>query len=441
MRKFDRAHIAQMLLRDSSLCGMSIRLVLFNIINLLFLLAGAGFFLLVSPKVFLAILALGLVALAIAYPLNLGTIRVTRSFEETSKLRPAEVRKVIDAALNATADDGRSDMPVRLDPEVEAKVAHGLIGNFLVVERFNFLLAMLFMLAVTAVLYYMTHNVETLVIEPQILVLLFVAFRYTYAGMHGLLIAVTMINRFLPSIVRVHSFLTLTEALKEPQKQLPARPGADPGEPLRFAWRVAGNGEETVERGVLRPGSVCLLAEALRYRADLLYRWFDVLTADQGRFATLYRPAVAAWAEASAKAEACTGDPSPWVAEVQAAVEPRWRPRTVSMLQAIDQLAATGAPMIVLDNPSMLLLSDTAIALVRARLAHALVLLAVPWNPYIRPSAAFDVLMVSNGSAIGFACPSSKLTPERLTAAEAFYNSRPEVRQAAEEEVDDVQGL
>jgi ABC-type multidrug transport system fused ATPase/permease subunit len=432
LRKHDRVGITRALQRDCSLCGMSVRIMLFNLISLFFLLAGAAVLLAIAPRIFVALIVISALGLMIAYPLNLSTIRVTRNFERMNKLRPQDIRKVVEATLAGPEISGDVVRPIQLNPDVERDFAEGLTGNFLMVERFHFLLAMLFAVAVAAALFYIARDMDAIVIDPQLLVLLFVAFRYTYSGLQGLLICVTTINRFLPSIQRLHAMHSLLAELKTPQPHRVAT-GKVLSEATQFAWRVSGVSEETALRGALKPGMLCVIVESQRNHADVLFRLLDILTSDHDLFAQEFRSARIA--SAGVRKQAAIR--SQWQDETMELVEPSRRDDAAIILDEIDRLAALDLPVVVLDDWRLLMLPEATMQRVWARLGRRLVLLVIPWNDCLDRGVPVDILFVSNGAKIGLALTGAGMDEANMRKAAAFYREKPSAFDDADDRLRD----
>jgi ABC-type multidrug transport system fused ATPase/permease subunit len=451
LQTIDDRHLLRALAVEVNKCGMSLRILLMSLINVPFLLAGLGFFLWVSPKLFLGLLGVVAVGGLIAYPLNVRAVGYANAFERSQKGRRELLSRAIDEAL--APDTGGSFASVKTEMLAsEAGFVHMLTNRFLVVESFRLILAILFALIVGGVLGAVAIGAGSMLFDVQKLLLLFVAFRYTYQGLQGLLLSATTLNRFLPAMQRLETFFRTAERLAERPK--PEREGRKPAGAVAgrtpFTFRIGAPRSPTAG-GTLERGRVHVVLERANVTPDILYRLLDAIEADHARFARAYTEGLVSPTEggdagsvpgASPSAAGVREPAETWVTSVLAKARPDLdaarRDALTALLTAIDHHSTCSRELLVVTHPALLELPGAALSAVAERFpAHAL-LAVCAWNEACRQGGGEGWVLVGNGSAIAFAARAEAMTEADWSRARAVYDRAVERSQTGGGDLDEL---
>lgn len=436
LKSTDRSHLLRALAVDINKCGMSLRILLMSLINVPFLLAGLGFFLWVSPKLFLGLLGVVAVGGLIAYPLNVRAVGYANAFERSQKGRRELLSRAIDGALTPQGDPAFASVKTEMLAS-EAGFVHMLTNRFLVVESFRLILAVLFAMIVGGVLGAIAFGAGAVLFDYQRLLLLFVAFRYTYHGMQGLLLSVTTLNRFLPGMQRLEAFFRTAERLAErgkPERRSRAQAANAIASRAPFSFRIDAPRSPSAG-GTLERGRLHVVLEREHASPDVLYRLLDALVADHARFADAYTEGLASRTEPAGRADDAgqvqhaSGDrasSAEWIAGVLARTAPgadaRQDEAVRELLEAIDRKAVHATELLVIRHPALLALPAEALEAVAARFPGQAVLAIGAWSE-VRPHARGPGwVLVGTGSAIAFAARADSMTEADWDQARAVYN-------------------
>lgn len=425
MRSFGQQDILRVASSDGNMCGMTVRILLDNTINLFFLIAGVVIFLWYSPALVVGLLGVFAVCALLAYPMNIRTISLANTLESAQTGRAGRIQRTVEATLKPI-----SDMSIDL-PKLLAAEAGGIIATstrFVMSETFRLLLALIFAFVIGGALWLISIDAGKKFLDTHVLVNLFFAFRFAYHGLQGLLICLMNLNRFMPSLLRAESVFRAIE-----RARLPAAPAADrSGGPQRFAWRLgeAAIGQTT---GTFEPGKLYVVTERANVPPDLLYRLFSILDKDQAAFGQLYLSG-----QIRSPQTASGAAPAAWTGGVLAALDGSSAAEkgeaAQPLLDAIDERRRAGSQIIVINQTDIVQWPHKALELLQAALATSIVLVTGPWHAAIGPGMANISILVSNGTAVGFAGDSAAMTALDWEQAQAVYNGGAGAEAAAKDE-------
>lgn len=447
----DHRHLMQSLAVDVNKCGMSLRILLMSLINVLFLLAGLGFFLWVAPKLFLGLLGVVAVGGLIAYPLNVRAVGYANAFERSQKGRRELLSRAIDEAL--APDTGGSFASVKSEMLAsEADFVHMLTNRFLVVESFRLILALLFALIVGGVLGAIAFGAGAVLFDYQKLLLLFVAFRYTYQGLQGLLLGVTTLNRFLPGMHRLESLFRTAERLAGRAK--PERGGRKTASAVTsgapFSFRIDAP-RSPAAGGTLERGRVHVVLERQNAKPDVLYRLLDAIEADHPRFARAYMEGLISLPEPGGAGVGPDSSPheadarnstEQWIAGVLAKAAPdstaSRRETLTTLLTAIDRQSTRSQELLVVTHPVLLELPAAALGAVGERFPGHALLAVGAWSEALSGGRGPGWVLVGTGSAITFAGRAESMSEADWSQARAVYDRASERSQRGGGDLDEL---
>lgn len=443
VKNVDRRELGKVISADINRCGMAVRIVLSSGTNVLFLISGLAFFLVIAPTLFLGLLVLvGLVAL-IAYPLNLRGLNVARAFETALGNRGLKLMKGLDAALAwKRTPEGASAISETISAQTE--FVRALTNRLLVVESFRLILTIVLALVIGAIIALVAEGVGTSFFDYDKLLLLFAAFRFTYQGLQGILLTLTQVSRFLPALQRaeqLHAVVTKlngTVGAGAVQRSANAIASSVP-----FSWRIdAANSPE--RRGVLEPGRIHLVLERADAGPHVLYRMLNAIDTDRPRFAQMFVDGLIPLSlggrnDGKDDQPALAGETDGWLASVLGAEghEPAdpslieasgpTRRQLAALLLAIEQQRANGAMMTVVEGELPLSLPASGLEAFLSRHKDRIILVSCTFSERLRTWGGDGWVLVSTGTAISYACRASELSePSCWNDAHAVYDQRPE---------------
>lgn len=435
LKSMDQRLLMRALAVDVNKCGMSLRILLSSLINVLFLLAGLGFFLWVSPKLFLGLIGVVAVGGLIAYPLNVRAVGYANAFERSQKGRRELLSRAIDEALTPGGDGSFASVKAEMLTS-EAGFVHMLTNRFLVVESFRLILAVLFALIVGGVLGAIAFGAGAVLFDYQKLALLFVAFRYTYQGLQGLLLGVTTLNRFLPGMHRLETFFRTAERLSErtrPERGTRKLVSAV-AIPAPFSFHVDAPHSPAAE-GTLERGRLHMVLERENASPDVLYRLLDIISADHARFARAYTEGMVSLPEpgdpeggpaASGSDAGGRAEGEQWIADVLAQIPSDQvaarRQTLLALLAAIDRQTKRAQELLVVTHPALLELPGAALAAVAEHFPRHALLAVGAWSEARAHARGPGWVLVGTGSAIAFAARAESMSEADWERARAVYN-------------------
>lgn len=426
LRKFGQRDILRIAASDGKMCGMTLRLLLDNTINLFFLLAGIFFFLWLSPALFFGLVTVFAVCALLAYPMNLKAIGLANSLEAAQKGRPERLMTAVEATLKPVSDT-TIDVPQLLASENGG--VNAVSSRFLMAEVFRLILGLIFAVVVGGFMWLVSVDAGKQFLDTHMLVMLFFAFRFSYQGLQGLLLCLMNINRFMPALLRTESLYRAIERARSPGTSDTAvgRGVMSLNGPLRFAWSI-GFPASPLKNGAFESGKIYAVAERANAKPDLLYRLLTMLDKDQAPFSRLYLAGQADGTHATAR--------SSWIDEILTTVDAIYqahdgcdpalsREALLSALQGIDDRKRTGAPLIVIHHPGILSLPQPALAQLKSTLGQSILIVTGPWGPACGAGMSADVILVGSGQEIGFAAECASMTAADWERARVVYDAQP----------------
>lgn len=450
LKSVDRRQLMKLIAADLNRCGMSTRILLGSITSLLFLLGGLGFFLWIAPLLFLALLAIVALGALIAYPLNLRAVGAARTLEDAQAHRRGVLLSGIDAAIagRASAED-RTAIAAALAGQSE--VVRVVTARLLVVENFRLLLTILLALLVGGIIASVVLGKGASLFNYRELVLLFAAFRFTYQGLQGLLLSLTAVNRFLPSLQRTEQvFSLLARSAGESKLATEVEQSEQTPRKARFAWRID-SANSPVDRGRLEPGRMHLIIERAGASLDILYRILDALQSDRARFASGFVDGRLGEAQLTNAGEPEAGfgtsaltdrEREEWIGAVLASVrdaipavahQPLTQSldRTLKLLRAMDRKRTQGSAILAVDGSDLLWLPDAACALIEDRFLDRIIVVLSDWSESVSRFKGSGWLFVSSGTELAFAARLGQMSEADWHQAQTVYSQQKVLTDAA----------
>ncbi|MEZ5775679.1 MAG: hypothetical protein R3D33_13500 [Hyphomicrobiaceae bacterium] len=422
-RRFDEAAIMQTISIDFMRCGFAMRMIVRNIINMIYLVAGILIIAALSLKLLALIVLAGIIGILVLYPLNLRSMRYNNAFDVEIKERRRVIRSMLDRRMAPVAKgDAEANSGRGRDAEAFARFEKVLFLSKWPIEAADYLLNLMFMLLVVGFLVISgTDNHHLL--TAQSLLLLFLAVRYTYLGQQGILVTLTSINRFFSSIIRTKSFLSFLE-----DQDLAGADGRSSpvalGRPPAYPWKVSDPRSPRAE-GTLAAGEVYLVAEPVRNVPTLLFRLLSFVVARRHEFAGNYLAGEAGPVEADIGG-APDGAPVRWIEDAIAASRSGQKSQWRQLLIELDRQAETSGNVVVTQQAALLNLPADLMAALRQRLGAKILIMTAPWSGPLRQSRNFDWLLVCNGETVAFAGRREDLDDAQWANAQALYAAEPE---------------
>lgn len=436
-----RRDLLRIVSTDVNRCGLATRILLANTINLFFLVAGLVFFLWASPAIFGGLLVIAVIGAVLAYPLNLKAVAVANAADAARRGHKGLLSDYLDATLG-TASGALARMRDGEAVSAERRFLVTLTDRYAVIESSRFVLSILFALVIGAILALVVLDKGHLLFDYTRLLVLFIAFRFTYQGLQGLLICATTINRFLPAMLRVENLLSQVDRSRDLARAVGSakEPKALETRAPAFRWKIEAD-NSPLRSGALEPGRLHIIVERAKASPDVVFRLLDILTADQARFARQFVDgevqAPPTLSEDGGRATAQIGPTSappiePWIEaalrDLSAdaacpAADGRQltRQHAVGLLSQIDAVAKRGAQLVVVRDGSLLSLPQSALDALTSRVADRAILVITPWVATLRPTLRCGSLLVSNGHAFAFAAQCSAMTSESWERAHQVY--------------------
>lgn len=419
VQRIGRRGLLKVLSVDVDKCGLATRIVLANTINVFFLLAGLAFFLLASPALFGGLLVIALVGASIAYPMSLKAVRSATALDESQRQRRDMIATGLDASLSLKRPADTTSRMRELQ-ETERGFVRLLTDRFAVIDGSRFAMSLLFALVVGLLLVLVALDSDHLLFDYSRLLILFFAFRFTYQGLQGLMIASATINRFLPDLGRI------ADLLAELDRRRTAAAGSATAEaaPVLADKRASIAWNNDCGSGSLDAGRLHLIVEPPGIKPELVFRLLDFVDRDRPRLARqIVDGTVAPPDRAAAEASAGRAAAPVWIEEALAlarAPSDDLAPMR-ALLAAIDETARRGAPILAIADPLLLSLPDEAIARLIVQFPDRLLIATVPWVAEIGPGLAAGWVLVSNGQRIAFASEARTMTETDWDTARRIY--------------------
>jgi ABC-type multidrug transport system fused ATPase/permease subunit len=214
---------------DTIACGLNLRHSILHVISLIYLILGLGIVAYLAPLLLgLWLLAVGLIV-PVIYAINVRTLREARTLAELAPL----YRQTFSNSIRNLF--GFRNIPSAGRPELLDRYVAILGGRLRVVELSRFAMSVVFALTVGGFLWIAQHPETRSAINIGYILLLFLAFRYTYQGFQGLSVYVTTVNRNLPAMMRVHDVYSRIGKLGTRTSKTNQTSGQPP---VRLDWKI-----------------------------------------------------------------------------------------------------------------------------------------------------------------------------------------------------------
>ena len=427
----DAADVHRALVGDVGTCGVALKLTLLNAVAVFYLLGGLAIVATVAPVVLVLCIVALLATLPILYAVNLSAVR---SAQTLAWVGPAR-NKALNAHMRAVLGTGQPATEAEAEDLQERFVAatnHRLLS----VEQSKLVLAIMFAVAVGALLW--------LIQQPQMsssfgiahLFLLFVGFRFIFHGLQGLSVLVTTINRSLPSIIRVYgvfSKLGKFENRAAGMAKMPSELGQ-----AEFEWRIE-LPEGKQQTGTFRQGEAYAIATPGRPSARAGSQIMSALASKkaQHRFlAAAGRDPLFVGGNEPVRAQA--DETAEQAAKPNADRATLDRPASRMLLANIARVSAMAPQIVFVDGDELLRLRSVSLEQALAPLSHHLVFVTGQnLDGMLEQTASFPVL-VGTSKRIGFVVPRGANVDDviRKTANAIFGNEQPNKKVAPEAKED-----
>ena len=449
---YKTSDIVLILTNDCLACGLALRLVAYNLINVVYLLVGLGILAVLAPAL-LALWCLSLLLVApIVYLINLRGLSQARRLLELAPRRRdavvAEVHELIGGRRVAEADGDR----------IKSEYLSTMDGRLRLVELSRFSLSLVFAIAVAAFLWLAQDPDAGSLMNLGYLLLLFLAFRYTFQGFQGLSVLITTINRNLPSMIRVQDLSQRIEARAKRSEAVMRDVADDNGD---VKWRIDSPGASP-RKGQLALGRSYALVVPKLEGSESIGQVYGMLS---GRISqTVFSRLVGAapiWTTVTEKRLAASGTAKPAETEfcdqivaLEKSSRPRlataetpadaiYRQRLKSFALDIHRLSERAPTVVVLDGAEIVRLAiPTQKALLRKLSSHMTFAVTNRLEQMLTKHT-FDGLLISTGNRIGMVLPAiAEIDDAMREAAKATFGSEQPIsrrRDSPAEELEDLE--
>lgn len=277
------AALQRAVLLDARFCGVAIRVLLYNVTQLGQLAVGLGILLVVAPALLAGVGLLVVLGIALVYPLNLHAIQISRSLEREAIARGADIRDSVDEALQYRR--GAASSPNLSASPGFSRHSDLWSSRLRVIELSRLTMAVVLAVALGLFVWYgMGTSGPT--VHNNVLAA-FVGFYFAVLGVQGLAVTATIINRFLPNILRVYRVrqLLVTQHTDDHKSGSGSRRinGV-----TKMPWRIDDSAGATVgsqQTGVFAVGEVYGLVTRKRDLVLTMFQVIDILSGNKRGFA------------------------------------------------------------------------------------------------------------------------------------------------------------
>ena len=449
---YKTSDIVLILTNDSLACGLALRLVAYNLISVVYLLVGLAILAVLAP----ALLGLWCVSLLlvtpIVYLINLRGLRQARLLLELTPRR----RNAVIAEVHTLLGGSRVREPD--GDEIKTEYLKTMDGRLRLVELSRFSLSLVFAIAVAAFLWMAQDPDVSSIMNLGYLLLLFLAFRYTFQGFQGLSVLVTTINRNLPSMIRVHD-ISQRIAARAKRSEVALREVADDHADVK--WRID-NPNAAIRKGQFALGQTYALIAPQPDGLDSIAQVYGMLAGrtSQSVFSRLVGTAPiwttvteARLGDAATASAAETGfsDQILQLEKVSRSgratsgtpAEQRDQRRLETFAEDVHRLGERIATVVMLDGAELVRLAIPTQRAILKKLSGHLVFVVTNRINQVLANHPFDGALVSTGARIGLVLPASRETDEAMKqAAKAVFGSEQQATSRREKlagELDDIE--
>ena len=452
------------IMRDTSastrFCGIAIRLLLYKIIEIFYLIAGLAILLVISPLAFSALVVVAILGTLISYPLNLEAVQLAHSLENMAGERGQMIQHRLQTAMDNKLTSNINQFSVEKQIQIESDFLNVFMGRWKILESSHFAFSSFFGVILGLFLWVLISSDAKEFLSYGNLILLFFAFRYTFIGYQGLITLITTINRFLPGIVRVKKMTEHLEKICQDKTPIKDSRMLKPG--ANIAWHIKTKISPS-KSGKIHAGEIHLIMGHHTKPEDLIAQLLSILSDKHYEFANACDFGLASY-EKFDQHDAIVGiypvtsavsavednlpllDTINWIIDVLSELEIDISQEQVIKflgeednlnlvhLALIRQLAAihkqimSGSGIVIINckDAFNLVAKTPLIDILKRRMQDHIVIIFSSWQIF---SPEFDVkdfnwIFVSEGSEITFASPGSKLSPRLWEVAENQYNSK-----------------
>jgi len=212
--------LLRVLLADARYAGVTVRLLLNNVLHLGYIAAGLAIIAIYEPVLLSFVGVFALVAGLLLYPLSLKGIASTRRLEESAPKRSIYLKNRLNRALGF-----RTEAQLRIDEEEFIELSNTVVeresrldeaqenylsamtGRLRIIEYSRLVMALLIALAIPALILFAYSDSGESRLDYGAIFVLFFGLRFVLNGIEGFTVTVTSINRFLPNLVRLNSLI------------------------------------------------------------------------------------------------------------------------------------------------------------------------------------------------------------------------------------------